>query len=71
MLVGKEIEISVDRNSSRNWKSPLQWIWNEDSDNFTYSKEFPVTRYVNLMSNTLFKVFKINESIKTCMKKKK
>ena len=131
----KEIEISVDRKSSRNWKSPLQWIWNDDLDCFTNFKEFLVTgyvnwcpihyfksyksmnllkhswrkrnwnkswskiyqevktqlqwiwnddincftslnkflvtRYVNSMSNTLFKVFKINESIKTFMKEKK
>jgi hypothetical protein len=25
MHEGKEIEIRVDRKSSRNWKKPLQW----------------------------------------------
>ena len=71
MLEGKEIEIMVDRKSSRNWKSLLQWIWNDDSDCFTSLNKFPVTRYVESMSITLFKVFKINESIKTLMKEKK
>jgi hypothetical protein len=131
----KAIEIRVDRISSRNWKSPLPWIWNEDSDCFTNFKGFPVTGDVNRFSkhyfkalksmkllrhawtkrnrnkgwkkyfqelkittsiylkwrfwlfykfqgfpcyriclsmcNTLFQVFKINESIKTCMKENK
>jgi hypothetical protein len=71
MLEGKEIEIMVDRKSARNWKSPLQWIGNKDSDCFTSLNKFLVTRYVHSMSNTLFKVFKINESIKTLMKEKK
>jgi hypothetical protein len=31
MHEGKEIEIRFDRKSSRNWKSPLQRIWNDDS----------------------------------------
>jgi hypothetical protein len=47
MHEGKEIEIRVDRKSSRNWKSPLQWIWNDDSDCFTNSKSFLLTGYVN------------------------
>jgi hypothetical protein len=71
MLEGKEIEISVDRKSSRNWKSPLQWIWNDDINCFTSLNKFIITRYVNSMFNTLFKVFEINESIKTFMKEKK
>ena len=47
MHEGKEIEIRVDRKSSRSWKSQLQWIWNDDSDCFTNVKGFPVTGYVN------------------------
>jgi hypothetical protein len=79
MHEGKEIEIRVDRKSSRNWKSPLQWIWNDDSDCFTNSKGFLVTGYVNGCPIHYFKSLKsinllrheINESIKTCMKEKK
>jgi hypothetical protein len=58
MLVGKEIEIMVDRKFSKNWKSPLQWIWNEDSDCFTNFKEFPVTGYVNRRPIHYFKSLK-------------
>jgi hypothetical protein len=52
-------------------KTQLQWIWNDDINCFTSLNKFLVTRYVNSMPNTLFKVFKINESIKTFMKEKK
>ena len=41
-----EIEIRVDKKSSRNWKSTLKWIWNDDSDGFTNFKGFIVTGYV-------------------------
>jgi hypothetical protein len=44
MHEGKEIEIRVDRKSPRNVKSPLQWIWNDDSDCFTSLNKFLVTR---------------------------
>jgi hypothetical protein len=43
----KEIEIRVDIKSSINWKSPLQWIWNDDSDCFTSLNSFLVAGYVN------------------------
>jgi hypothetical protein len=38
---------------------------------FKSLNKFLVKRYVNSMSYTLFQVFKINESIKTFMKKNK
>ena len=63
MHEGKEIEIRVDRKSFRNWKSPLQWIWNDDSDCFTSLNSFLVTEISESMSNTLFQFIKINESI--------
>jgi hypothetical protein len=58
MHEGKEIGIRVDRKSSRIWKSPLQWIWNDDSDCFTNSKGFLVTGYVNGCSIHYFKSLK-------------
>ena len=70
MHEGKEIEIRVDKKSSRK-ETQIQWIWNDDINCFTSLNKFLVTRYVNSMSNTLFKVFKINEPIKTLMKEKK
>ena len=67
----KEIEIRVQKHTSGNWKSQLQWIWNDDINCFTSLNKYLVRWYVNSMSNTLFKVFKINESMKTCMKENK
>ena len=54
----KEIEIRVDRKSSRNWKLLLQWIWNDDSDCFTNFKGFPVTGFVNRCPIHYFKSLK-------------
>jgi hypothetical protein len=54
----KEIEIRVDRKSSINWKSPLQWIWNDDSDCFTSLNSFLVTGYVNGCPIHYFKALK-------------
>jgi hypothetical protein len=58
MHEGKEIKIRVDRKSSRNWKSPLQWIWNDDSDCFTNFKGFSVTGYINRCPIHYFKSLK-------------
>jgi hypothetical protein len=54
----KEKEIRVDRKYSRNWKSLLQWIWNDNSDGFTNFKSFPVTGYVNRCPTHYFKSLK-------------
>ncbi len=54
----KEIEIRVERNTSGNWKSQLQWIWNYDSDCFTNVKGFLVTGYVNRRPIHYFKSLK-------------
>ena len=62
MHEGKEIEIRVDKKFSRK-ETQLKWIWNDDINCFTSLNKFIVTRYVNSMSNTLFKVLKINELI--------
>ncbi len=58
MHEGKEIKIRVNRKSSRNWKSPLQLILNDDSDCFTNFKGFSVTGYVNRCPKHYFKSLK-------------
>ncbi len=58
MHEGKEIEIRVDRKSPRNWKPPLQWIWNDDSDCFTNFNGFLVTGYVDRCPIHYFKSLK-------------
>ena len=66
----KEIEIRVDRKSSINWKSPLQWIWNDDSDCFTNFKEFPFTGYVNWCPLQYFKSLKSMNLFRHAWKKR-
>jgi hypothetical protein len=55
MHEGKEIEIRDEWNASRNCKSQLQWIWNNDSDCSTNFKGFSVTEYVNRCPKHYFK----------------
>jgi hypothetical protein len=71
MHEGKEIEIRVDRKYSRNWKSPLQWIWNDDSDCFTNFKSFPVTGYVNQCPIHYFKSLKSMNLFRHAWRKRK
>jgi hypothetical protein len=40
-------ELPKKTSQTSSLKSPLQWIWNDDSDFFTNFKGFPVTGYVN------------------------
>ena len=37
---GIEIETMVDRNTSRSWEIPLQWLWSCYIYSFTYAKQF-------------------------------
>jgi hypothetical protein len=70
MHEGKEIEIRVERKLSRNLKSPLQWIWNEDSDWFTNFKGFPVTGDVNRCPKHYFKSLKSMNQLRNAWRKK-
>jgi hypothetical protein len=66
----KEIEIRVQKHTSRNWKSQLQWIWNDDSDCFTNFKGFPVTGYANRCAIHYFKSLKLMDFLRHAWRKR-